>query len=31
MSLGHLYEFRFVARDRAGNHGTWVTKVIDLR
>jgi uncharacterized protein YkwD len=31
MYLGHLYEFRFVARDRAGNHGTWVTKVIDLR
>lgn len=31
MSLGHLYEFRFVARDRAGNHGTWVTKVVDLR
>jgi uncharacterized protein YkwD len=28
---GHLYEFRFAARDRAGNHGTWVTKVIDLR
>jgi uncharacterized protein YkwD len=31
MYLGHLYEFRFVARDRAGNHGNWVTKVIDLR
>jgi uncharacterized protein YkwD len=31
MSLGHLYEFRFAARDRAGNHGNWVTKVIDLR
>jgi len=31
MSLGHLYEFRFVARDGAGNHGTWVTKVVDLR
>ena len=31
MYLGHLYEFQFVARDRAGNHGNWVTKVIDLR
>jgi uncharacterized protein YkwD len=31
MYLGHLYEFRISARDRAGNHGTWVTKVVDLR
>jgi uncharacterized protein YkwD len=29
--LGHRYEFRFSARDRAGNPGAWVTKVIDLR
>jgi uncharacterized protein YkwD len=28
---GHRYEFRFAAHDRAGNSGTWVTKVIDLR
>jgi uncharacterized protein YkwD len=28
--LGHRYEFRILARDRAGNHGTWVTKVVDL-
>jgi len=31
MSLGHRYEFRFAAHDRAGNPGTWITKVIDLR
>jgi uncharacterized protein YkwD len=31
LTLGHRYEFRVVARDHAGNAGTWVTKVIDLR
>lgn len=29
--LGHRYEFRISARDRAYNHGAWVTKVVDLR
>ena len=29
--VGHLYEFRVMARDRAGNVGTWATKVVDLR
>ncbi len=28
---GHVYQFRIVARDRAGNHGTWVIKTVDLR
>jgi uncharacterized protein YkwD len=31
LHLGHRYEFRVRARDRAGNVGAWVTKVIDLR
>ncbi|HEX2754257.1 MAG TPA: CAP domain-containing protein [Candidatus Limnocylindrales bacterium] len=31
LALGHRYEFRISARDRAGNPGAWVTKVIDLR
>jgi uncharacterized protein YkwD len=31
LKLGHLYEYRILARDRAGNRGTWVTKVVDLR
>jgi uncharacterized protein YkwD len=31
MYVGHRYVFRFTARDRAGNHGAWVTKVVDLR
>jgi uncharacterized protein YkwD len=31
LHLGHRYEFRVRARDHAGNVGTWVTKVIDLR
>ena len=31
LTLGHLYQFRISARDRAGNQGAWVTKVIDLR
>jgi uncharacterized protein YkwD len=31
LRVGHRYEFRVRARDRAGNVGTWVTKVIDLR
>ena len=31
LALGHRYEFRILARDRAGNAGTWVTKAIDLR
>ena len=30
LHLGHRYEFRVSARDRAGNVGAWVTKVIDL-
>lgn len=30
LSLGHRYEFRILARDRAGNQGLWVTKVVDL-
>ena len=29
--LGHRYEFRIAARDKKGNRGPWVTKVIDLR
>jgi uncharacterized protein YkwD len=29
--VGHRYEFRISARDRAGNRGAWVTKVVDLR
>ena len=29
--LGHRYEFRILARDRAGNPGAWVTKAVDLR
>jgi uncharacterized protein YkwD len=29
--LGHRYEFRILARDRAGNPGVWVTKGVDLR
>ena len=28
---GHYYEVRISARDRAGNRGAWVTKVVDLR
>ena len=31
LTVGHLYQFRFQARDRAGNKGIWVTKSIDLR
>jgi Cysteine-rich secretory protein family len=31
LRLGHRYEFRVIARDRAGNVGTWATKVVDLR
>jgi uncharacterized protein YkwD len=31
LSLGHRYEFRISARDRAGNRGAWVTKAVDLR
>jgi uncharacterized protein YkwD len=31
LSRGHLYEFRFAARDRAGNAGAWVMRVVDLR
>lgn len=31
LGTGHLYEFRFSTRDRAGNAGAWVTKVVDLR
>ena len=31
LALGHLYQFRVVARDRAGNHGTWVIRTVDLR
>jgi uncharacterized protein YkwD len=31
LALGHLYEFRVSARDRAGNPGAWVTRVVDLR
>jgi hypothetical protein len=29
--VGHRYQFRIVARDRAGNHGTWVVRTVDLR
>lgn len=31
LAVGHRYEFRILARDRAGNQGAWVTKVVDLR
>ncbi len=31
LTTGHLYEFRISARDRAGNVGDWMTRVIDLR
>lgn len=31
LRLGHRYEFRVLARDRASNPGTWVTRAIDLR
>jgi len=31
MYVGHRYVFRFIARDRAGNHGAWVSMVVDLR
>ena len=31
VTVGHLYEFRILARDRAGNHGVWATRVVDLR
>jgi uncharacterized protein YkwD len=31
LTVGHRYEFRISARDRAGNPGAWMTKVIDLR
>ena len=31
LTVGHRYEFRVSARDRAGNRGAWVTRVIDLR
>ena len=31
LSVGHLYRFRLVARDRAGNSGTWIVKSVDLR
>jgi len=31
LTLGHRYDFRIRARDRAGNQGLWVTKVVDLR
>jgi uncharacterized protein YkwD len=30
LSVGHRYEFRISARDRAGNQGAWIVKVIDL-
>lgn len=30
LPLGHRYEFRILARDRAGNQGLWVTKAVDL-
>jgi uncharacterized protein YkwD len=30
LSVGHRYEFRISARDRAGNQGAWVVEVIDL-
>lgn len=29
--LGHKMEYRISARDKAGNRGAWVSKVIDLR
>lgn len=29
--VGHLYQFRVSARDRAGNQGAWVTRTVDLR
>jgi uncharacterized protein YkwD len=31
VAVGHLYEYRILARDRAGNYGLWATRVIDLR
>jgi hypothetical protein len=31
LAVGHRYEFRFAARDNAGNVGAWKTKVVDLR
>ncbi len=31
VSVGHRYEFRIAARDRAGNRGPWVRKVVNLR
>jgi len=31
VGLGHRYEFRITAYDNRGNHGTPVTKVVDLR
>jgi uncharacterized protein YkwD len=30
-TLGHRYEYRITAYDKRGNHGTPVTKVVDLR
>ena len=30
-TVGHLYEYRILARDNAGNRGVWATKVVDLR
>ena len=31
VGLGHRYEFRVAARDKRGNLGGWVTRVVDLR
>jgi uncharacterized protein YkwD len=31
VALGHRYEYRVLARDRAGNLGAWVPRVVDLR
>jgi uncharacterized protein YkwD len=31
VAFGHRYEFRILARDRAGNPGVWVIKAVDLR
>jgi uncharacterized protein YkwD len=31
LRVGHRYEFRVAARDKRGNQGVWVTRVIDLR
>lgn len=31
LPIGHRYDFRLLARDGAGNPGTWVARSIDLR